>query len=335
MHYQKSIGRIKLGSATILTMFRSSRDGLFCRTPKIFDCQDPPMHAFPAFFPLEGAVIVVAGAGEGADAKARLFDGSPARLQRLTGESAFDAAAYQGAALAFIAHPDEAFCVAAAAAARKFGVPVNVVDRPQMCDFTTPAMIDRGQVVAAIGTGGSAPLLASLLRADIEARIPAGIGQIAGLLKAMQGEIRAAFPDLVRRRAFMRLALSGPAAQAAMDGDLDGARRYLLDLLGRPMALTGRAYRLDDQPAAELLSLKAARLLSEADVLVLGEHASPQVVVLARRDAERLKVANTDAEALAALLAQGLCLVLIAAPDLAKALMGLGHDLETLPTASA
>lgn len=293
------------------------------------------MDAFPAFFPLEGAVIVIAGAGEGADAKARLFEGSPATLRRLTGTAIRDPEAYQGAALAFIAHPDEATCLAAAAAARKVGVPVNVVDRPKMCDFTTPALIDRGQVVAAIGTGGSAPLLASLLRADIEARIPVGIGQIAGLLKDMQGEIRSVFPDLVRRRAFMRLAVSGPAAQAAMDGDLGGARQYLQGLLDQGLNLTGRAYALDGQGAAELLSLKAARRLSEADVLVLGEQANPQIAVLARRDAERLSAADTDGEALAALLAEGLCLVLIAAPDMAKALAGLGHDVEPLPVASA
>ncbi len=293
------------------------------------------MDAFPAFFPLEGAVIAIAGIGEGSDAKARLFEGSPAKLRRLTGDFALDAAAYQGAALAFVAHPDEAFCIAAAAAARKAGVPVNVVDRPQMCDFTTPALIDRGQVVAAIGTGGSAPLLASLLRADIEARVPVGIGQIAGLLKDMQGEIRSAFPDLVRRRAFMRLAVGGPAAQAAMDGDLGAARQHLQALLERGLALKGRAYALDGQGSAELLSLKAARRLSEADVLVLGEQANPQIVVLARRDAERMSVASTDARALNGLLAQGLCLILIAAPDLTKALAGLGHDIEPLPVARA
>ena len=293
------------------------------------------MDAFPAFFPLEGAVIVIAGVGEGSEAKARLFEGSPASLRRLSDDVAFDASAYQGAALAFIAHPDEGFCIAAAAAARTAGVPVNVVDRPQMCDFTTPALIDRGQVVAAIGTGGSAPLLASLLRADIEARIPAGIGQIAVLLKDMQGEIRSAFPDLVRRRAFMRLAVNGPAAQAAMDGDLASARAHLRALLDRGLALSGRAYVLDGQGPAELLSLKAARRLSEADILVLGEQANPQIAVLARRDAERLTAADTNAEALAALLDQGLCLVLIAAPDLAKALAGLGHDIEPLPVASA
>ncbi len=291
------------------------------------------MDAFPAFFPLDGAVIVIAGTGEPAEAKARLFDGSPAKLKRLANEVAFGAQAYEGAALAFIAHSDEAFCLAAAAAARKIGVPVNVVDRPDLCDFTTPAIIDRGQVVAAIGTGGSAPLLASQLRADLEARIPPGVGKLALLLKSMQAEIRTAFPDLVRRRAFLRQAASGPVAQAAMKGDLDQAKYLMGDLLTQGLALRGSAYRLEGTGPAELLSLKAARLLSEADVLVLGPKANHGIVALARRDAERLDADQTDARAIADLLNAGLCVVLIAANGLAKTLLDLGHEVEALPIA--
>src|SRR4051794_7566269 len=107
------------------------------------------MHAFPAFYPLAGRTVVVAGAGEAADAKVRLFDGSPATVKRLKGEAARDPAAYAGAALAFVASADDAFAEAAVAAARAAHVPVNAVDRPSLSDFTTPAVIDRGEVVAA------------------------------------------------------------------------------------------------------------------------------------------------------------------------------------------
>ena len=291
------------------------------------------MDAFPAFFPLKGATIVIAGEGEAADAKARLFDGSPACLKRIMGDAAFSPNAYQGAALAFIAHPDDDYCQAAAAAARKAGVPVNVVDRPGLCDFTTPALIDRGQVVAAIGTGGSAPLLASQLRADIEARIPLGVGKIADLLKDMQAEIRSAFPELVRRRAFLRLVVSGPAAQVAMTGDLDGARSLVKAVIAKGMGLTGSAYSLDGEGPAELLSLKAARLLSEADIVVLGENANSEIAALARRDAERLSAAHTDVPALVALLAKGLCIILVASPSLARGLAELGECVDALPVA--
>lgn len=115
------------------------------------------MDAFPAFFPLRGKTVIIAGEGEGALAKARLFENSPATVRIVAGLEAYDADSYEHAVLVFVAHPDEAFCLKAAAAARQAGVPVNVVDRPTQCDFTTPALIDRGEVVAAIGTGGSAP----------------------------------------------------------------------------------------------------------------------------------------------------------------------------------
>src|SRR5579863_4837327 len=139
------------------------------------------MEAFPAFFPLRGRRVVIAGAGEGAKAKVRLLAGSPASVVRVEGEAALDADVYAGASLAFVASPDPAFCERAAAAARDAGVAVNVVDHPELSDFHTPAIIDRGQVVAAIGTGGAAPIVAALLRAELEAKIAPGLGALAEL----------------------------------------------------------------------------------------------------------------------------------------------------------
>lgn len=109
------------------------------------------MEAFPAYFPLSGRTVVIAGEGPGAEAKARLFVGAPARIVRLTGEAACEPGAYEGVVLAFVASEDEAFRIRASAAARAAGVLVNVADQPAMSDFYTPSVIDRGQVVAAIG----------------------------------------------------------------------------------------------------------------------------------------------------------------------------------------
>src|SRR5437879_3585370 len=189
------------------------------------------MDAFPAFFPLSGRTVAIAGSGEAAEAKVRLFEGSPATLRRLEGAAALTPASYAGAALAFIATDDDAFAEAAAGAARAAHVPVNVVDRPMLCDFTTPAVIDRGEVVAAIGTGGASPMLATLLRHDIEARVPEGAGRVAALFASLQDEVRAALPEPHRRRAFLRSALTGPAAEAAMGGDQAQAVRLLREAL--------------------------------------------------------------------------------------------------------
>jgi precorrin-2 dehydrogenase/sirohydrochlorin ferrochelatase len=259
--------------------------------------------AFPAFFPLAGRVVVIAGAGEAAEAKARLFASSPAQLVRLEGEAAADPQRYAGASLAFVASEDDGFAAAAAAAARAAHVPVNVVDRPALCDFTTPAVIDRGEVVAAIGTGGASPMLATLLRQDIEARVPEGAGRVAALFRNLQDEVRAALPDPGRRRAFLRGALNGPAAQAAMQGDMERAAALLRQALASDAPLAGSVQFIDARGPADLLTLRAARALAAADVLVADAEAHAEILSLARRDAERQ--APQGADQLIALAVQG------------------------------
>lgn len=246
------------------------------------------MDAFPAFFPLSGRKVVVAGDGEAADAKLRLLAGSPAQVVHLSGAQAQDPAAYAGAVLAFVASADEAFATAAAAAARAAHVPVNVVDRPQLCDFTTPAVIDRGEVVAAIGTGGASPMLATMLRADIEQRVPEGAGRVAALFRRLQDEVRAALPQLHERRAFLRQALVGPAAQAAMAGEMEAAVRLLREALARGAAGQGAVRFIDGRGPADLLTLRASRALAAADMIAADPGVDSAVLELARRDAEHI-----------------------------------------------
>lgn len=293
------------------------------------------MDAFPAFFPLAGRTVVIAGDGEGAEAKARLFAGSPAKVVRLEGEAARDPTAYAGAALAFVASPDEAFAQAAVAAARAAHVPVNAIDRPQLCDFTTPAVIDRGEVVAAIGTGGASPMLATLLRHDIEARVPQGAGRVAALFQGLQKEVRAALPEPHRRRAFLRAALTGPAAEAAIAGDMARATQLLREALARDEPAPGMVQFVDARGPADLLTLKAARALATADVLVCDDDVSPEVLALTRRDAQRLPAQS--AERVAELAARGLRVArLIVGVEWRRetvALAELGVDVEILPLA--
>lgn len=262
------------------------------------------MDAFPAFFPLAGRSVAVAGEGEAAEAKARLFEGSPATVVRLSPADALDPRAYVGMALAFVAGEDGQWAREAAEAARAAGVPVNVVDRPALCDFTTPAVIDRGEVVAAIGTGGASPMLATMLRHDIEARVPEGTGRIAALFRTMQDEVRSALPDAAARRRFLRAALAGPAAEAAMAGDMEGAKERLRAALFDSPAMAGRVQYIDARGPADLLTLRAARALAAADVLACDAGAHPDVLALARRDAERLEAFTR--EQIAALALEGL-----------------------------
>ena len=283
------------------------------------------MNAFPAFFPLAGKRVVIVGEGEGAEAKARLFANSPAAVERVSAAAGADARLYIGAALVFVATADDLAAEAAARAARAAGAPVNVVDRPQLCDFVTPAVIDRGEVVAAIGTGGTAPILASLLRGDIEARLPEGAGRIAALLGRMQPEVRAAFPDLAQRRAFLRSVLDGPAAEAALAGDEARAEALLREAIAAGLASAGSVRLIDGAGPADLLTLRDARALAEADLLVIDEAADPGVVTLARRDARRIAARDMDNAELTAALAEGQQVVWITAPggvDAARAWIG-------------
>jgi precorrin-2 dehydrogenase/sirohydrochlorin ferrochelatase len=293
------------------------------------------MDAFPAFFPLAGRTVVVAGTGEAAEAKLRLFAGSPATLRRLEGEDAMTPGAYAGAILAFVASDDEAFARAAVAAARAAHVPVSAVDRPRLCDFTTPALIDRGEVVAAIGTGGASPMLATLLRNDIEVRVPEGAGRVAALFRQMQDEVRRTLPEANRRRAFLRAALVGPAAHAAQRGDMPAALTLMRQALAADEPQAGAVQYIDARGPVDLLTLRAARALAAADVLACDADADPEVLALARRDAERL--APQTPGQLADLAAQGLRIARLITGTAWRAeqaaLAAAGVETEILPIA--
>jgi precorrin-2 dehydrogenase/sirohydrochlorin ferrochelatase len=261
------------------------------------------MDSFPAFFPLKGARVVIAGEGEPAEARARLFKGSPAEVVRVEGEAAFDPAAYSGAKLIFVASFDEDFCQRAAAVARMVGAPLNVFDRPALSDFNTPAIVDRGAVTAAVGTGGYAPLLAQILRAELEARVPAEAGETARLLGERREAIKRAYPDLADRRAFLRRLLAGPSPDAeALDTAIAAGAKA-----------QGRIVLIDLPLAEDLMSLRALRALAAADVVVAAGPAREIAARLARREAERLDVATP--ERLSELSRGGKIVVVLGQPD--------------------
>ncbi len=281
--------------------------------------------------------MVIAGDGEPAESKARLFEGSPAEILRLEGEAALDPAAYVGAALIFVASWDEAWAKAVAAVARTAGAPLNVVDRPAMSDFHTPAIVDRGAVVAAIGTGGGAPVMASLIRAEIEARIPAGAGEIAALLLDRRATLRAALPDLGDRRSFFRAVLTGEVANAAAKGDLPRAGRLLDEAIAKGWKALGGVSFIALPSEADLLSLRAVRVLNVADIVVDGGGAREILTSHARRDAEHLSPCDITAARLVALADRGRRVALVNAWNggLADDLRAASIDIEWLEAAPA
>jgi len=258
------------------------------------------MDSFPAFLPLAGRRVVVVGEGEGADAKARLFEGSPASVTRLTGP---DAGALAAADLVFIALPDGPALDAALAQARVGRALVNVVDRPKLSDFTTPSIVDRGAVVAAIGTNGAAPMLATRLRQQLEAMLPDRLGALADFVRARQDEVRRRFPDLTARRRVLRRILEGDAADRVLAADMDGADRAFAAALSDDAPRPGHVWTLEVGPDASTLTIGDVRRLGQADRIVLDGDAPADVLSFARRDAVRVR--DPSAEALAAWLAAG------------------------------
>lgn len=251
------------------------------------------MRQFLAAFQLDGARVAVLGEGPAAEAKARLFVGAPCELLQLdpTSPAEILAKALAGARLAFIAAEDRAEAERLAELARAAGALVNVVDQPDLCDFQTPALIDRGEVVVGIATGGVSPVLARDLRARIEALLPAGLDRVARLARDLRGAVKLALPDYSARRRFWERTLRGAPARLALAGQEAEARRELLRALNRPEHESGLVQLVGAGPGdPDLLTLKALRALQDADVIVHDRLVSEAILNLARRDARRLYV---------------------------------------------
>ncbi|WP_419899089.1 siroheme synthase CysG [Roseomonas sp. USHLN139] len=247
------------------------------------------MRHFPLFLDLQGRDVLLLGGGEALAAKARLLAAAGARLRQA---SRFSPELLEGVALACAAGAPEAELRALSAACQARGIPVNVVDRPALSSFITPAIIDRDPVTVAIGTAGTAPLLARLVRQRVEAVLSPGLGRIAALAERFRGRLREALPDVAARRRFLEGVLAGRPAQLAEEGRQAEAEAAFAAALARAeTAPTGLVHLVGAGPgAADLLTLRALRLMGEADVIVHDRLVSAAVLDLARRDAERIDV---------------------------------------------
>ena len=185
-----------------------------------------------------------------------------------------------------------------ARAARARNVPVNVVDRPDLSTFITPAIVDRDPVIVGISSGGAAPVLARRLRAQIEALLPAGLGRLARFAGQFRGAVKATRGDASTRRRFWEAFFDGPVAEAMLAGDERRARERMLTVVNdsrAPRRREGAVHIVGAGPGdADLLTLRAHRLLGSADVIVYDRLVGPEVLEHARRDAERIYVGKAD-----------------------------------------
>ena len=252
------------------------------------------MRHYPAFLDLVGRRALVLGAGENAARKAAALARAGADVVTTVN---FDSAQLQGCAIAIGADAEEADLVALSRAAIMAGIPVNIVDRPKLCSFITPSVIDRDPITIAVSSSGAAPVLARLIRARIEALIAPAYGRLAALADRFKTETRQKYPDTAARRRLLEQLLTGPAAELIFAGrDDEAASIFEAALRGESASEPGIVHLVGAGPgAADLLTLRAHRLLGEADVIVHDRLVSAEVLDMARRDARRIYVGKVRA----------------------------------------
>ncbi|MER9075112.1 siroheme synthase CysG [Mesorhizobium sp. M0904] len=269
----------------------------------------PKLNAFPVFMRVEGEAIAIVGGAEEALAKARLLAQSSAVLRIVSDETspellafiaetgaahiagAYDAAHLNGAVMVFAASGDEALDRRVAGDARRLGIPVNAVDRPDVCDFFTPALVNRAPVAIAIGTEGAGPVLAQMLRSRIDRMLSPSLGPLAALAASFRDTAERLLPKGNARRRFWSDFFGGAPARAVDAGELSQAHDAAVGLLLSKEPASGHIALVGAGPGAEdLLTLRAHRLLMEADVIVHDALVPEAIVAMGRRDAERLPV---------------------------------------------
>lgn len=272
---------------------------------------------FPVFFSLEGRTVLVVGGGESAARKLRLIRKSGAQITvvapSVTEEIAklsasgdliwtrrcFKERDVKGAALAYGASDVEGVDTAVSILARRHGVPVNVVDRPDISDFITPAIVDRSPIVIGISSGGTAPVLIRRIRESLERSLPPGLGRLAEFADKFRSAVKAMVPPGRARLRFWENFFDGPIAEQVLAGDEQGATDKMLAEVNRDLSeevMAGVVHIVGAGPgAADLMTIRAERLLQKADVIVYDKLVSPDILEMARRDADRIYVGKTRA----------------------------------------
>jgi uroporphyrin-III C-methyltransferase / precorrin-2 dehydrogenase / sirohydrochlorin ferrochelatase len=243
------------------------------------------VHSLPIFVRLRGRAVILVGEGEAAEAKRRLLERAGAEV---CGE--------EGDARLAIVVDDEA----AVARLKARGVLVNAVDRPDLCDFTLPAIVDRDPVIVAVGTGGASAGLAAALRQRLEAILPAGLGALAEALFAGRAAIRREFPDPTERRRAIAAALAPGGDLDPLGPDPDVAFWLQAEELRTAPTMELASITLTS-PDPDDLTLRQARLLANADRVTHGADVPRAILDRARADAARIETAAPPVDAPAGL----------------------------------
>ena len=276
------------------------------------------MRFLPVFLDLQTGPVLVVGAGELAQAKLRLLAAAGASIRwfatdgnpDLSGLAPADAArvdiargdplgADLGGVIAILCAGADEIGMAMSARAKAVGLPVNVMDDLAHSTFIFPAIVDRGDVVVAVGTGGASPVVARRIRERIEALLPARIGDLATFIGRWRKQVHGRIAQMPLRRRFWERVVDGPIGALVLAGRSDDAEQALKDIAD-PTAFAaardlgqaeGRVALVGAGPGdPDLLTIKALRALQDADVVFYDELVSREILDRARRDAMRVPV---------------------------------------------
>jgi uroporphyrin-III C-methyltransferase / precorrin-2 dehydrogenase / sirohydrochlorin ferrochelatase len=272
------------------------------------------MRFLPLFFDLHRAPLALVGTGPAALSKLRLLRSAGAKVRWYIGDARANVAAviadapsgrieicpddprdtdFSAFAAVISATGDERDDEIAARV-RGLNIPVNVVDRPDLSSFIFPAIVDRGDVVVAVGTGGASPVLARRLRERIEALLPQRIGDLAALMGRFRKRAAQARRGAGVLRGFWERVLDGPIGAAALAGRWREAETALARAIAHADAShapSGVVFLVGAGPGdADLLTLRALQVLQDADIIFYDELVTAEILDRARRDAKRIPV---------------------------------------------
>jgi uroporphyrin-III C-methyltransferase / precorrin-2 dehydrogenase / sirohydrochlorin ferrochelatase len=276
------------------------------------------MRFLPVFLDLQTGPVLLVGAGEPARAKLRLLAAAGGRVRWYSTDghhdlgvlAALDAARIElaqgdpltadlGGVIAVLCAGAGEIGPAMSARAKALGVPVNVMDELAHSTFIFPAIVDRGDVVVAVGTGGASPVVARRVRERIEAALPARIGDLAAFIGRWRKTIHRRIPEFQLRRRFWERVVDGPIGALVLGGRGAEAEAALQDIPD-PSAFAGATASGGAEGSVtlvgagpgdpDLLTIKALRALQDADVVFYDELVSSEILDRARRDASRIAV---------------------------------------------
>jgi len=274
------------------------------------------MNFLPVFMDIRGQHCLVVGGGETAARKTTLLLQCGAQVtvaapelvpafaelkdqERLAHrKTRFEPALLDDVALVICASGDDDLDRTVSQAARDRHLPVNVADRPELCSFVLPAIIDRSPLLVAVSSGGAAPVLARLLRARLETLIPSSYGRLALLAASFRDEVKKKFSLPAKRRMFWEKVLQGPIAELVYAGNEAAAEAALKQQLDEETddLPQGEVYLVGGGPGnPDLLTFRALRLMQQADVVIYDHLVADAVLDMCRRDAERVYVGKERA----------------------------------------